>query len=379
MATQQIPVTREVIRWARTRAGYTLETASKDFKKIEDWEREGGSFPTYIQLEKLAAKFKIPVAVFFFPEPPDTPNIEESFRTLGSEIFKNIPPRIRLLLRKAQAFQIGLEELNRGRNPAERIITNDLKFDTLKSVDSLAENVREYLGISIEEQLSWDSPETALKNWRTALNSVGVYVFKDAFRQNDYSGFCLYDKNFPIIYVNNSTSKTRQMFTLFHELAHLLFETSGVDKIKDDFLKFLPEGKKKVEVACNLFASRFLVPEDVFQKHLQGKEADEQTATLLASLFNVSREVIFRKFLDKKLITKEKYDFSVKEWNKQKRSGKGGDHYNNVIAYLGTDYIRLAFSEYYNNRINANQLADYLDTKPKNIPTLEEYISRRAS
>lgn len=51
----------------------------------------------------------------------------------------------------------------------------------------------------------------------------------------------IYDKVFPLIIVNNSMAKTRQIFTLFHELGHLLFETSGIDKLKDDFVNILPE------------------------------------------------------------------------------------------------------------------------------------------
>ena len=53
-----------------------------------------------------------------------------------------------------------------------------------------------------------------LKAWRKTLLDVGIFVFKDAFRVDDYSGFSLYDDVFPIIYVNNSSAKTRQIFTL---------------------------------------------------------------------------------------------------------------------------------------------------------------------
>jgi hypothetical protein len=35
----------------------------------------------------------------------------------------------------------------------------------------------------------------------------------------------------------------------------------------------------------------------------------------------------------------------------------------------------LAFRQYYQNRIDDAQLAEYLDTKPRNIGVLEEYFS----
>jgi Zn-dependent peptidase ImmA (M78 family) len=42
-----------------------------------------------------------------------------------------------------------------------------------------------------------------------------VFVFKDAFRAEDYCGFSLFDPVFPLIYVNNSMPKSWQIFTLF--------------------------------------------------------------------------------------------------------------------------------------------------------------------
>jgi len=91
-------------------------------------------------------------------------------------------------------------------------------------------------------------------------------VFKEAFRNDDFSGFCLYDKEFPLIIINNSMSKTRQIFTLFQELGHLLFETSGIDKLNDDYIDILPEHDKDIEILCNRLAAEILVGE-VYYKH----------------------------------------------------------------------------------------------------------------
>ena len=136
-----------------------------------------------------------------------------------------------------------------------------------------------------------------MKKWRDGLHRVGIFVFKDAFRDESYSGFSLYDDVFPIIYVNNSSAKTRQIFTLFHELAHLLFHTSGIDPLEDVY-STLPERQRRIEILCNRFAAQFLVPETAFRRRLPGPPT-ERTAELLASRFKVSRETIFRKFLDR--------------------------------------------------------------------------------
>ena len=372
-----MPVTPAVVVWARERAGFSLQELSGVFSKIGEWET-GETGPTYPQLEKLAEKLKVPIAVFFFPDPPDLPAIEQTFRTLGPEQIATIPPKIRLLLRKARAFQIGLEELNSGRNTADRLIVRDLHFELTDSIEDIARNVREYLGVSFEEQFGWADADIALKEWRNKFLSVGIYIFKDQFRSADYSGFCLYDDTFPIIYVNNTTAKTRQIFTLFHELAHLLFHTSGIDAYDDGFISQLAHDERRIETICNRLAASLLVPEDVFDTHLAGRPATEATAAELAQLFGVSREFVFRKLLDRDLISQPEYENAARRWADQRNGGTGGDYYNTKIAYLGRDYISLAFQRYYQNRIGYSELADYLDTKPRNLTRLEENVTRGA-
>ncbi len=232
MAVERMPITPAVLTWARERAGYKLEelAAKPQFRKIAEWER-GGPGPTYLQLEEIAKALRLPMAVFFFPEPPDLPPIEETFRTMGSDQFDEIPPNVRLLLHKARSFQLGLGELNNGRNPANTLIVRDLQLDLDDTIESAAYRIRSTLGVSLDAQFKWrGDTDKALKTWRSALYRVGVTVFKDAFGAKDFCGFSLYDEEFPVIFVNNSNTKTRQIFTLMHELAHLLFRTSGVDR-----------------------------------------------------------------------------------------------------------------------------------------------------
>ena len=50
----------------------TLKEASKKFNRIAAWE-VGDASPTYPQLERLADKLKLPVAVFFFSSSPGSP------------------------------------------------------------------------------------------------------------------------------------------------------------------------------------------------------------------------------------------------------------------------------------------------------------------
>jgi Zn-dependent peptidase ImmA (M78 family) len=370
-----IAVNGDVITWARERAGLSPEEAAQKFPKIAAWEA-GAASPSYPQLESMADEFRIPIAVFFFPERPNVPRIEETFRTLPDAEFARLPRRIQFLLRKAKAFQLGLHELTQGRNPAERLITRDVEFTARMSADTMAARVRDYLAVSLDQQAAWRDADEALKEWRQALYRVGIFVFKDAFREESFSGFSLYDDVFPIIYVNNSAAKTRQIFTLFHELGHLLFHTSGIDPLDDVYVERLPARPRHIEVLCNRFAAQFLLPEAAFEAAFAGQRPTEQMAEMLAGRFHVSREFIFRKFLDRNLITREDYGRAARRWAAQKQEGSGGNPYWSKLAYLGRDYVALAFNQYHQNRIDETQLGEYLDMKPKNVGTLEEYFVR---
>jgi Zn-dependent peptidase ImmA (M78 family) len=377
--TEQIPINPAVLIWARERAGLSRDEAIQKFRRMGDWE-SGDAAPTYPQLEQLSDALKVPIAVFFFPEPPNVPSINETFRTLPDAELDQLPSRIRLLMRKAKAMQLNLTELTQGRNPAERLITRDLEFRPNVNITEITDAVRAYIGVSLEQQRAWRDDETALKEWRAALQRIGIFIFKDAFRVEEFSGFCLYDDEFPIIYVNNSSTKTRQIFTYFHELAHLIFHTSGIDKVRDGYIQRLAGDAKQIEVLCNRFASSFLLPDEAFDEALAGREPSEAAAELLAAQFHVSREVIFRRFLDRGWMTEPRYYQAVNQWNAQRQSGAGegggGNHYWTKLAYLGRDYVALALSQFHQNRIDENQLADYLDTKPKNVGTLEDYFAR---
>ena len=367
MRGERIPITPAVLTWAREYAGFSFDDLHKAFPDMEQWE-SGEALPTYPQLERLSEKLKIPVAVFFFPSPPRLPSIRNSFRTLPDAEFNAFP---RLLLRKAKAFQISLSELSNGRNPAEQNILRRRRFHLDTDIPSMASQIRKDLGVSLQEQCSWRDEEEAFEEWRKAFERQGIAVFKDAFRDNDFSGFCLYEESFPIIYINNSV-KTREIFTLFHELAHLLFHTSGIAPSSEK-----PGRKPREEVICNRFAAEFLLPARNLKEDLEAREPNKSTAEDLARRYKVSREVVFRRFLDQKLISREEYEAAAGEWKGQQKSGTGGNHYNTKFSYLGLNYVQLAFSNYYQERITASELADYLGIKERYLPKFEAYFEKR--
>lgn len=374
--TAKVPINAVVLRWARESANLLVEDVAQKMNKspdaVEAWEK-GDDSPTYVQLETLAyTVFKRPVAVFFFPEPPEEVTPKKSFRTLPESEVEELAPTFLRVFRRAQAMQINLEELTDGQNPASKKMIQDLTFDIHGDIREMVESVRKYVGVSLDDQVAWTNDEEALDGWRRAVEDKGIFVFKEAFRDNEISGFCLYDDEFPVIYINNSMPKTRQIFTLFHELPHLLFKTGGVDKENDAFLRRIKGDNRRIEVLCNRFAGEFLVPKYDFDKVIVGVQINEQAVEKLAKRYNVSREVILRKCLERRLVDHAYYEEQSQRWIKEARERAaervGGNYYSNKAAYLGPNYLSLVFKNYYQKRFSVNQLAEYLGVKVTSIP-----------
>ena len=376
--------TPQVLKWARESSGYTVGQVVAKLKRksiieqtISDWE-SGKDFPSYSQLEKLAYEiYRRPLAVFFFPEPPgDEKNMQKSFRTLPKAV-GTLGPKMRWMLRKAYIMQMNVMELYEDEalktKSRELRIFNDIKFTARSSIKSLAEKTRKYLNISLEEQKGWgrktgslqSGSDIALKKWRETIQSHGVFVFKDSFQEPDFSGFCLYDENFPVIYINNNESKNRQIFTLFHELAHILFRTSGFDPSDENhFRNQLTEKNQKIETMCNEFAGAFLVPDESLFKITELDNIKK-----LADSYSVSQEVFLIRLLKNDIISKRDYNHFKRQIlehyqkAKNKKKLQGGNFYATKEAYLGEKYISLVFKKYHQKRISLNQLAEFLDTK----------------
>lgn len=377
---EKLPVNKDVLIWARTSIGLSTDEVADKFKKtsrdIEEWE-DGTTSPSYAQLERLAHEiYKRPLAVFFFPNVPTEESPKTDFRTLPDTITEKLPPEIVKLYRRAKLFQLYLEELYEGSKPIQKSLLDIFLMNESSEVESITKDIRKELGIPIEEQSKWNSAETAFKKWREVLEAHGIFVFKDAFKNDTYSGFCLYDSKYPIIFINNSMPDSRQVFTLFHELGHLLYRSGGIDFRSKEIIGTLYGHFLNIEVSCNRFSNEFLVPQDIFDSFQPSiSEANFQR---LADYFSVSREVILRNYLDRRLVNGDYYDQMVIKWNKQakekKEEGSGGNYFYSQKAYLGDKYINLVYGKYYQNKIAIDNVAEYLNIKAKNLPAFEYLV-----
>lgn len=381
MITRATAANPDLLRWARLRAGLSLgeaaERIGKSAKDLEAWE-SGGAAPTYIQLETLAERvYRRPVALFFLPEPPEEEPLESEFRTLPDAEIDALDADTRFALREARVFMDSVRELSAGLNPADRQIWRAIRGRPGQDMSLLAVEIREYLGVDLETQFSWPNAREAMRSWRDAVEQAGVFVFKRSFKQDDVSGFCLHDPDFPVIVINNSTAFSRQIFTLFHELAHILFDVSGVTKVDSSFIDRMTGSAGRIEAACNRIAAEILVPAAAFPwAEFRGNDLSEPVAQI-AQRFRVSKHVVLRRLLDAGRVDQGTYRTMTREWDEEfqgRGAESGGNYYATQTSYLGRTFLDLAFSQFYAGKVSLPELADHLGIKARNVGKLEDFI-----
>lgn len=378
-----------VLRWARESMGMSVEDVALKLKRppedIRAWESADAAAPTYAQLETLAYKvLKRPLAVFFLPEPPQEVSPKREFRTLPDAELQALHADTHMQVRRAHAFQLTLREIFDGGAPAERQRLLEARLNVQGSVVRQASVVREVLGVSLIDQVAWRSDEVALKRWRESVEGLGIFVFKAPFKQKDISGFCLPAEDFPLIYLNNSTTKTRQTFSLLHELAHLLLNVAGISKFDTEYVRRLPATEQRIEVFCNQMAAEMLMPSDDFAAQARAlpdnlEALPDHVFADLGNRYGVSREAVLRRFLDMGRVGQPFYEAKAKFWAGQKKAGSGGDWYASQNTYLSERLAREVVSRHYRNQISVEQASEYLGIKAKNFAGLEQRILQGAA
>jgi Zn-dependent peptidase ImmA (M78 family)/transcriptional regulator with XRE-family HTH domain len=377
-----------LLKWARETAHLTEDDVAQKIKKpvelIKAWEK-GLEAPSYSQLERLAYElYKRPLAIFFFTEPPHEPKTEAEFRALPDADLKNLPRDTVLMIRRARSYQQSLLELFNDRSPVRNPIWKQIRLDVGAAIRPQAFAVRELLDVPAPGDNAWGQGDgtVALKIWRKAMEAGGVSVFKDTFSQKEISGFCLEHPELPLVMINNSTTKTRQIFSLLHELTHVLLMRRAISTFDTSLLRHLPPEERRVEIFCNKVSAEVLVPSDAFDTQIadlpQKVENRPEIFDELAEFFRVSREVILRRFRDADRVSQEFYEKMKKEWDgqKQARGSKGGSFYATRGVYLSERLMREVFTRYGRRQISIDEAADHIGVKPKQIDELESRYIR---
>lgn len=392
-----VKVEPSILIWARTSIGYSQEDIAKKVKKnvsvIAAWEKGIPNVqPTFSQLEKLAQLYKRPLAVFFLPSPPQEKPLKQDFRTLPDSDLNAITSEIRLAIRRAKRLQSILYELNDNRNPIDNPLHKTFKVDLNGDIQQQALELRKHLNISIDTQTSWKNEREALNEYKDCFERNGIFVFQqslplDKNKKFSARGFSLNDPEFPLIVLNSKDAVNSRIFTLFHELCHILFNTGGIfrDMDVDSFIG----DAKKVEMFCNAFAGLFLVPTEYLKKEAivfnvkSPQKWSDNELVKLSKKYKVSEEVILRRLLDLNLTTQNFYKQKRQEWEERYKKIKRGKGFispaGRCLSERGKVFISLVLDNYRTGELSMRDTMDYLGVGVTQIPKVENMIYRYAA
>ncbi|MYF36431.1 MAG: ImmA/IrrE family metallo-endopeptidase, partial [Synechococcus sp. SB0678_bin_12] len=121
----------------------------------------------------------------------------------------------------------------------------------------------------------------------------------------------------PLIFINRTDSKTGQLLTLAHELAHLWLGTSALSNVNPESKSEISDQRRE-EIWCNKIAAELLVPmadlQERIRESLAHHEELSETLSKLEKTFKVSKLVLLRRLLDATYLDRERFETA---WEKE--------------------------------------------------------------
>ncbi|MDR9410607.1 MAG: XRE family transcriptional regulator [Balneolaceae bacterium] len=365
----------QLLTFSRERIGYAIPDIAQKLQVREEkwlsWEK-GEQKPTTNQLIRIANYLDRTPAFFYLNSLPDEREPLSEFRTINNKLLVSGSPKLIAAIREAKRNRETLLELySEQRKTPVQIPSLDMLNGT---VQEKGERIRNWLGISMSAQNAWRSSSEALTNWKNLIEEKDIYVVQFPFVDVDECrGFALSEEPVPIIGINSKDSYNARIFTLIHELAHILYRDSVL--INDSLAGYFESGRT-LEQKCNRLAAEILVPEVELIREFNAQSFSVKEVMRLSRKFRVSGYVLLIRLKTARLITEEAYRALESQFSFYDSSGKGsdgGNPYYNQIVRKGRLYLKTAFQSYFDNQINVVELANLTGWK---VPNLNELAAK---
>lgn len=327
----RVEIKPELLRWARERAGKSPTSLARRFPKLGDWE-SGQSLPTLKQLEGFAKATHTPIGYLFLPKPPVEKVPIPDFRTMGNDRIGHPSPDLLDTIYACQQRQEWYREF--ARSEAEKPLHFVGSLQLTMTVEKAAAKIAAELGFDVNERVRLTRWEDALRRFVEQAEALGVLVMingvvgSNVYRKLDpreFRGFALSDDFAPLVFINGADTKSAQMFTLAHELAHIWL---GETAVSDSELMQSPTNE--IERWCNRVAAELLVPLDILRRDYNKGEELWAAVTRLARKFKVSTLVVLRRIHDAGGLTRDEfwaaYNAELKRLREITAEGGGNFH-----------------------------------------------------
>lgn len=375
-----IAVNHEVLVWARNALAIDRTNAAKktgiSAKRLVQLE-EGEKHPTFDELKELSKAYKRTIATLLLANPPKEKPLPADRRTVDSAGVGIFHEKSILAVRKARALIASLVELKQDAGIA--ITKFPYKALIQENPASIAKKLRNEL--KLDEVRQFSSINIALEAYIEKIEELGIAVFQLSLTKDKLRGFSIVDEIMPIIAIKGGgENPTAKIFTLFHELGHILLNEGGLCDLSDN-------SNLQIEKWCNAFAAEILIPAAellqmnnvVLHKSRGEKIWTKKELVELGEHFHVGPLAILRSLLENKLTTPEYYKSRHQAWNKpsfgKSKTPEGRNIPKETIKERGRAYVSLAFSAFDQNRIDLKDLSDFLGIRLSYIPKTRQLLN----
>lgn len=349
------------------------EKALEKFSKYNKWIN-GEDYPTYNQLVELSKIFHIPFGYFFLEKLPERKYPIPHYRTEKNGIFS---PSTELL--DTVMFAQKIQEWS-------KYILLEWKQEKIPFCgkyknDYVQEKIIKELKTIFDIEDNWANNKNT---WAEAFNNLivkveekGIIVLINGVVENnthrklnvsEFRGFVLYDDLAPVIFINNDDAISAKIFTLIHEVVHILIgESASFD------LRNLQSADNEIEKFCDRCTAEFLVS----SKELEKQYKINNNPEVLAKYFKVSQIVILRRLLDTSLINQDEfYEQLVNLYNRERKKTKkpGGNFYSIASYRLSKKFLNILNTAFHNNIILYRDMLRITGLKPKTLNELIETL-----
>ncbi len=375
-----INVNHEVLVWAReslalnrVKASESTDISPKRLIQLETGEKQ----PTLKELKAFSKTYKRTIATLLLNKPPKEKPLPKDRRTIDSKDLGHFHEKTIMAVRKARALAQSFVELR------EEMGMPFPKFNLSASIQDnpqeIADKIRQLLHLNEIREI--DDIRIALESYIERIESLGIAVFQLSLTQDFVRGFAIVDDIIPIIGIKRGEEPPHsKLFTLFHELGHVLLNEGAIAD-----LSLNPAWE--LEKWCNAFAAEVLVPTtellqmrilQEYQKQGQKIWAKKDLVDL-ANHFHVGPLAILRSLLENGLTTEAFYREKHEKWNKpqfgKSKNPEGRNLAKEAVQEKGRTYINLAFKAFDQNRINLKDLSDFLGVKLSYIPKTRQLLN----
>jgi Zn-dependent peptidase ImmA (M78 family) len=340
----RVEVKPELLRWACERAGFDTQELAERIPQLPAWER-GEVNPTLKQIERFAQTVHAPIGYLFLQEPPVEHVPIPDFRTGENRYIDHPSPDLLDTIYICQQRQEWYRDFARSMGETARPFVGTA--DLSNAVEIVAARIRHALGFDIETRRGMRTWEEALRQFIEQADELGVLVMVNGvvgsnngrkLDPDEFRGFALSDDLAPLVFINGSDTKSAQMFTLAHELAHIWLGESGLSDVE-------PVGSpsNRVEIWCNRVAAEILVPLAALQDEYRQNDDLFGEVARLARCFKVSTLVILRRIHDAGHLTQNELWTAYREELERLQAiprGSGGNFYWTQAARVSKRFAR---------------------------------------